>query len=664
MRNLRSAANRRWRRGFSGLFAAVVFTGLGASALAQKPSSQRPVAKKPAASKSAPPGKAEPKQPPPKAEPSAAEPKPSPAPSASDDLYEGPARPLPKLPALPPKAGTPNVLAAPISPGSKFADAWASEYRKAEADLELTEENANRADAMAEFLRASAADERGDADEALDGWKRAAQLDPANPELAIKVAFELAKRNEPGEAIRVLKDTIAIAPREPKPLIYLSQIYSKHLNKPELAVQTAQKAVEVAPDDFLAWAAVYEAHEAAGEGKKAAALIERAAESTSKNPEFWMQLGRFLHKLHMDRQTGAIAKDGQKPMTAVYQRIAELGPNDAAALTSAGDFFTLLREHVRAADLYDRAIKLNQPARDAATKNLREKHIRALIGAGRKAEALPLLDEFARDPSQSLRTDLSQWLGELYLQAGQADKAIEHLKQTLILDVSDADNHIALASLQMRAKKFDDAVATMAAAVKKFPNQIEASFSYAVMLSRAKRHVEALGVLQKVKDDAKGREDSTLSWRFYSQWGYIASEAGKLDQAAEYYKKAIELDPEEPQPYNDLGYLWVEKGINIEEAGAMIKKAVEMAPKTAAYLDSLGWYYYKTGKFEDAKRELLAALDAMEGEGDPVMYDHLGDAYEALGNHREAINQWEKALKLEPEDAEKLRSKVQAAKKK
>ena len=117
-----------------------------------------------------------------------------------------------------------------------------------------------------------------------------------------------------------------------------------------------------------------------------------------------------------------------------------------------------------------------------------------------------------------------------------------------------------------------------------------------------------------------------------------------------------------PEAYNYLGYMWVDKGMNLEEAGGMIRKALEISPKNGAYLDSLGWYYFKVGKFDEARRELLAALDVMEEE-DPVVFEHLADTYEKLGNLKEAISFWEKALKLEPENADKIREKIAAVKK-
>ena len=579
-----------------------------------------------------------------------------------DDLYEGPTAPKPVVrPNVPAKVVGPNQITAPLSVGPRFADAWPSEYRKAEADLELTRLNENRAEALAEFGRAYLAEERGDADEALEGWKRASALDPANGELAVKVAFELAKRNEPGEAIRILKDAIAANPKEPRTHIYLSQIYAKHLNKADLAMQAAQRAIEAAPEFFPAWAAMFELYDQGADKKKTVELLDRALKSPAKNPEFWLQLGGFLRKTFM-REDGTAEPEDLRRMEAAYTRAGELKPDDASVLTQVGDFYVLGRDHKRALEFYERAVKLNQAPKDEATKNLREKHIRALIRNERTAEAIPLLEQLAKDPSGGMRHDLFEFLGELYQQTGQTDKAIEHYKQSLVLDASEPRNHLYLANVQMKAKKYADAVATMEQARQKFPDRPQVAYFLANALSRAKRHKDALAIFAKAADESRGRDDSMLDEDFYFQWGAVAEQAGEIDKAADLMKKAIALNPEMPEPYNYLGYMWVDKGMNLEEAGGMIKKALEISPKNGAYLDSLGWYYFKVGKFDEARRELLAALDVMEEE-DPVVFEHLADTYEKLGNLKEAISFWEKALKLEPENADKIREKIAAVKK-
>ena len=581
-------------------------------------------------------------------------------PPAADDLYEGPAvaKPLPPKPALPAE----NKIEATISPGPKYADAWPSEYRKAEADLQLTSESENRANAMAEFVRGQVASAKGEPDVALEAWKRASSLDPANADLAVKVAFELAKRNEPGEAIRILKDSIAAAPKEPKTHIYLSQIYEKNLNKHELAIAAALKATEVAPDYFPSWAAVYELHDGAGDKKKATDVMEKALKSPAKSAEYWLQFGGFLRKVFL-KDDGTASPEELRQMETVFRKAVELKPDDASVLAQAGDFFALARNHKEALDFYARAVKLNQASRDEATRNLREKHIRALLANDRKAEAFPLLEQLSRDPATSMRNDLYEWLAELYEQAGQVDKALEQYKQTLVLDVSDPTNHLRLAYAQLRAKKFDDAVGTLTKARKKFPNRTEITAQLASALSSAKRHAEALAMFEKAAEEARGRNESILNASLFEMWAFAAERAGQFDKAVELLKKSIESNPDAPGAYNDLGYMWVERGLNLEEAGAFIKKAIELDGDNAAYLDSLGWYYFKTGKFEEAKRELLNALSKMKEE-DATVLEHLGDTYEQLGNLREALNQWQRALKLEPENPDKLREKIEAAKKK
>ena len=581
-------------------------------------------------------------------------------PATPDDLYEGPASAAAAKPAAP-KPGAENHLTAPFSPGPKYADAWPSEKRKAEPDLQLTREAENRALAIAAFAEGQSADERGDPDKAIEAWKRAADLDPANAGLAVKVATELAKRNEPAEAIRVLKDSIAAAPKEPATYIYLAQVYAKHLNKPELAMQMAQKAMAIAPDNFDTWAAVYELHLQLGEKEKAGELIAKALKSPSRNAEFWLGFGGYLRKIFL-KDDGTAAPEEFQQMETVFSKAVELKPNDASVLAQAGDFAVLAGKGKEALEFYERAVKLNQAPRDEATKNLREKYIRSLAANNRGAEAIPLLEQFARDPSQTQRQELFELLGELYEQGGQMDKAIDLYRRSLLLDSGEPRNHIRLFNMQLRAKKQADAVETMEKARQKFRDQPGVTFGLALALSAAKRHADAMRMFENVVRESKGGNESLLDADFYFQWGAAAEQAGNMEKAAELLRKSISLNPESPEAYNHLGYSWVDRGQNIEEAGQLIRKALELSPDSGAYLDSLGWYYFKAGKFEEAKKELLSAVKQMEKE-DAVVFDHLAEVCEQLGEHADAIKYWESALKLKPDEAEKISQKLEAAKK-
>jgi Flp pilus assembly protein TadD len=155
---------------------------------------------------------------------------------------------------------------------------------------------------------------------------------------------------------------------------------------------------------------------------------------------------------------------------------------------------------------------------------------------------------------------------------------------------------------------------------------------------------------------------------FYSRgMAYERSKQWLLAEAD--FKKALSLLPEDPRTEADkaarahvlnyLAYSWVDMGLNIDESFVMLKRAVELQPRDGYIIDSLGWAYYKLGKYEDAVRELERAVDIRPQ--DPVLNDHLGDAYWKVGRANEARFQWNHArdLKPEAEDLEKILRKIE-----
>jgi len=108
------------------------------------------------------------------------------------------------------------------------------------------------------------------------------------------------------------------------------------------------------------------------------------------------------------------------------------------------------------------------------------------------------------------------------------------------------------------------------------------------------------------------------------------------------FNKALELYPDQPQVLNYLGYSWVDMGIHLDRALDMIKKAVELRPQDGYIVDSLGWAYYKLGRYDEAVVELEKAVKLRPE--DPTINDHMGDAYWRVGRQLEATFQWHHAI--------------------
>ncbi len=110
---------------------------------------------------------------------------------------------------------------------------------------------------------------------------------------------------------------------------------------------------------------------------------------------------------------------------------------------------------------------------------------------------------------------------------------------------------------------------------------------------------------------------------------------------------------------NYLGYSWVDRGENLAEAEKLIARAVELRPNDGFIADSLGWVYYRTGRYAEAVEQLERAVSLEPG--DPVINEHLGDAYWKVGRLNEARFQWSHALRMDPEKKRlpDLQTKVQ-----
>ena len=602
------------------------------------------------------------------------------APPASAPPRERESRSVGKAAA---KAGAKPAGRTPPAPGSapEIADAYPSELRPTPPDLLLKPEDERKAAAFGAFAEGLLAEDSADAERMLAGYRKTLELDPGYTELAVKVAVELARRNDAPAGIQILKDAIKAEPREPLPYIYLSQLYARFLKKPDLAEKCAQEALALAPDNFAAHLALYELHTAAGDTKKAAQVIERAARAPSKDPKFWIQLGNLYRRLYL-KEDGTAGPEELKKMNAVHLKAAELGQRDAAILTDAGDYFVLSKQVKDAIPYYLAVLALPQEPGDPQVGNVRDKLARSYIVTGQRDEAIATLEQLTRD--NALRFETYELLAKLYEERSAAERvagdtakadaslqrALDHYQHGLLLDASVPQNHLRLADVMMRMKQYDRAVETMQAAKLKFPDVPVIKYSLAIALGQAKRHTEALAAFAEAQVDAETSHEELLNADFYFSYGAAAEQAGLTTRAAELLRQSIQLDPNSAKALNYLGYMWADRGEYLEEAGELIRKANELDPDNGAYLDSLGWYYFKKGEPERALKELLHAAESIrreEKKDDAVVLDHIGDAYGKLGKVSEALDFWKRAVATgldDPKAAGRAAEKIEEAKQK
>jgi tetratricopeptide (TPR) repeat protein len=171
------------------------------------------------------------------------------------------------------------------------------------------------------------------------------------------------------------------------------------------------------------------------------------------------------------------------------------------------------------------------------------------------------------------------------------------------------------------------------------PEDREVYITLAQMNTRLKRFGDAEGALDKAEEFSTKPEDKQY---IYFLRGSTFEREKKYDQAEEQFRKVLASDPQSAMTLNYLGYMLADRGVKLEEALTLIKKAVDLDPSNYAYLDSLGWAYFKLGKYDIAEENLVKA--AQREGSDATVQDHLGDLYQKTGRLKLAAAHWERAV--------------------
>ena len=135
------------------------------------------------------------------------------------------------------------------------------------------------------------------------------------------------------------------------------------------------------------------------------------------------------------------------------------------------------------------------------------------------------------------------------------------------------------------------------------------------------------------------------SAEYHFELGAVSERLGRKPEAEQELSHAIELNPRHAMALNYLGYVFVERGVELERAVGLIQRAVELDPDNGAFLDSLGWANYKLGRLDLAAQQLEEAI--LHIDDDAVVYDHLGDVYVKMGRGKEALDTYRRALVLD-----------------
>jgi tetratricopeptide (TPR) repeat protein len=224
----------------------------------------------------------------------------------------------------------------------------------------------------------------------------------------------------------------------------------------------------------------------------------------------------------------------------------------------------------------------------------------------------------------------------------KADRAVTRLNAQIAKSPQNSAYYVLLAQLQL-GKDLDAAVASVQKAMQLNPADAEAILLYAQIQVQRGQTANAITAWEKWSNAHPADAGAV------ALLGTLEEARGNEPKAKAYYRKALQIQPDQPLAANNLAYLMLENDENPDVALNLAQAARRVLPDSSSTADTLAWAYYKKGAYAFA-RDLLE--DAVKTNGnDAAMQYHLGMVYSKLANKNSAVLHLKKAIALAPESS-------------
>ncbi|MDY6954557.1 MAG: tetratricopeptide repeat protein, partial [Thermodesulfobacteriota bacterium] len=272
----------------------------------------------------------------------------------------------------------------------------------------------------------------------------------------------------------------------------------------------------------------------------------------------------------------------------------------------------------------------------------------------RHAEAVDILQTLLEETPEDL--ELHYFLGMAFEGLDQSEEAIGAYEKVPEGSTFRQSTVIHLSFLYQKTGKEQKAVQLMEDAIDEEPNQPELYLFLGAIYEDMEAYDKAIDTLKQ------GLDLQPDDPRLHFGLGVVYDKAGEKEKCIEEMYAVIEADPGHAEALNYLGYTYAELGTHLDEAEELIKRAMEHKADDGYITDSLGWVYYKKGRYKEAIQFLEEAAKLVPD--DPAILEHLGDAYIKIQDPGKGLIFYRKALeakeKEEEDDTSLLEEKIES----
>jgi tetratricopeptide (TPR) repeat protein len=496
---------------------------------------------------------------------------------------------------------------------------------------------------------------------AEEEFKTAQAIEPESEDVVLNLARLYAESGDLAHAAKVI-ESVPESDRTPKMEFTLGAAYEQ-LKQSKDAIAAYQRAEDMEPGDLRTIDALAQALFNDNQLDESLKQYRQLAEQDPENNGPLIRISEIL------RRQGKYDE-----ALAASNKALKIDPTSLEAGYNQGLLLDVLGRFDEAEQAYQKMLDQDQISHANGAYTDEEKNNRSIF-----LERLGgvYLEENKTDQAIATYQKMVELGGDIavrgyqgemdaYQTAKQFDKAIEVSQKAVEANPKNRDLKLMLAGELCDQGKVDQGLAMARGELNNNPdNDRSVWFALGQMDIRLRRFKDAEDAFNKADPLATKKEDRT--YLFFLR-GELCDREKHMDQAEQFFHKALDLDPSNAMTLNYLGYMLADKGVRLPEALKFIRQAVTIEPMNGAYLDSLGWVYFKMGEYELAEDNLRQAVQ--RDQTDPTVHEHLGDLYDKTGRVRLAAAQWELSLAefqksnpadFEPGDVTKVQKKLENA---
>lgn len=513
----------------------------------------------------------------------------------------------------------------------------------------FSKEDELRIEAFARFAAGVSNELQEKGPEAMEEFFRAALADSTNEKLVLDVARRLVQGRQLEKAAILLGKSGENPDASASLLTLLGLVYADQ-DRVEEAIAVQRRAIKRAPKSMAPYRGLVQLYLKKDNGPAALLVLGEAARMEGVSPEFQMDLAELYgYYLRLKPDQSELVKPGMK---AALDKVMETKPEKPEMLVKLAEGYQFIKDLPSATHVYLELLK-----RFPDAPGVRERLTNLFLQGGEKGKAVELLQALIRE-NPTRHPEAYFILANLLREEKKYAEAAEQLERMLIVKDDVEPVYYELAEAHNLNEKPEQALSVLDKAKGKFGDSFVNRFYRAITYNRLKKYDKAVAELTAAEVMARATAPERLTPQFYFQMGAAYERNKDYAEAAKYFEKCLEMEPDFAEALNYLGYMWAERGENLERAKILIEKAVKQEPENAAFLDSMAWVLFKLNQPKPALDWMLKAMKHVEEE-DATLYDHLGDIYASLKDYLKAREAWEKSLKIEV--SEEVKKKLESA---